>query len=76
MEIPIEDRRKQSDLIVKTLAAKTANSVHMNDRVVIIYNQAIDDVLDAIDVYAEKNPQHRLAFESLKVAISGWMPLV
>lgn len=85
MEIPLEDRQKQSQQIMTYLINGISDlylppdmpELSVKQKIIhYVYNHAIDDVINAIDVYIEHNPQHRLALESLKTAIAGWMHLV
>lgn len=75
MEIPIEDRKEVSSLIVDVLAVAVA-TMNPEDRVRHIYNRAIDDVVEAIDNYIKYNPQYVIVLRSLRENIANWMPLV
>jgi len=69
----IEERIIQTE---KILDFFDATDLEGKDLAFKVYNNAIEDVVDAIDVYIDKNPQHTLSFRALKEEIDSWMPLV
>lgn len=71
-EISLEKRQDQARQIIRFMLKQGWEDSNL---VWNTYNNAIRDVLKTLDIYANKNPQHRLVFMSLKEEIKSWMPL-
>lgn len=70
-KITLEERIEQSQKIVMVLAKKIQQQSE-EEKVKIVYNHAVEDILDAIEIFADKNPQHNLVFMALREELSAW----
>lgn len=75
-KISIEDRTKQSKGIVAYFLNRIkVGQLSSEQQIKLIYNDAIRDVIEAMDTYIKKNPQHAVIFRALQDEFQ-WMPLV
>ncbi len=75
-EISLEKRKEFTKKCIKHFLAKQKESgLSESSLVVEVYNSAIRDAIDAMDVYIKHNRQHTLIFDALKEELK-WMPLV
>ena len=65
-KISIDRRVKQSTAIVRFFLSKNDEEDLSDEQLIrLVYNSAIDDVDDTIQIYIEHNPQFAQAFLSL-----------
>lgn len=75
-EISLEERKKFTRKCIEYFLAKQEEFKLSEDALIIeIYNSAIRDAIDAMDVYIKHNREHTLVFDALKEELK-WMPLV
>jgi len=73
----LQERKEQTKLILEWHEhEKKERQLEGKAYTQFVYNNALTDVLDAIDVYVEKNRQHQMVLRALQSEIKGWMPLV
>lgn len=70
-----EERIRQSLKIINVLV-KNAGTVTTEEFIILIYNNAIEDCVVALNVYAEKNPSCRNCLSLAAVEINDNWPLV
>ena len=72
-EITLEQRFKQSAVIIKHFEEQfSISNPSEAEKILTVYNNAVDDIMDALDVFADKNLQYKLAFMSLKENLKNW----
>ena len=74
--ISLQARQDFTKVALDSFARKKLEIENDDEFVMQVYNDAIGDALDAIEVYANKNPQYYLEFTALRKEMGGWMPLV
>ncbi len=75
-KISLEDRQESSENIISYFLEKQKHlELNERDLAMEIYNRAIQDAIEAMEVYIKENRQHALIFEALKDELK-WMPLV
>jgi hypothetical protein len=75
MELPLAKRVEQSKKLIAALTAQ-AGELPTEELIVLIYNNAIEDCVAALNVYAEKNPEYRRPLAAAAQEIAFNWPLV
>jgi hypothetical protein len=72
------DPENAVEMAVGIVAAIGKRTHHLSpdQKIWHVYNEAIDDACDFVQTLARRNPEHRLAFESLAVEMRALLPLV
>jgi len=71
-KIPIQKRLDFKDTLVKFMLEKTADMTE-EKKIAYVYNAAIEDGLNFMDEMSKSNPQHKLAFFSLRQEFKNWL---
>ena len=71
-EITLEDRKGSADKIVKYIQNEFSTIALSEQTIKTIYNYGVRDILDAIEIYADENPQHRTVLLALYSELENW----
>ena len=75
-KISLEKRKKATRNIIAWFLNRIEKDGISDVKVIqLVYNSAIRDVNDALDVYIEKTPEHSVSLRALKEELR-WVPLV
>ena len=70
-----DDQFVESSRVIVGALIKATEGMTDVERIILVYNEAIDDAINFTSDLASRNPQHRLPLMALEAKIRHWLPL-